>query len=321
MILRFEDIAPLAHGALSARENDAHETCFYRFSPKGQAYYDGVDAHRKNACMRLEFDTDSSKLELSYRGVFASSRRFCYIDVFVDGVMVEHFGHENVEEVVSTLSVELPKGEHRVCIYLPNLFAVRIRSMVIDDGATLKPVQRKRKILAFGDSITQGYDAHYPSQAYLNILADRLDADVVNQGIGGEVFCPQILVDDIDIDPDIVIVAYGSNDWSKLQQAVSEKNATEFFSRVRAMFPSAQIFAITPIWRGDCHRITGLGSFNEATAMFTQLAQAHGITVLDGRPFVPHVSDFFADVYLHPNDMGFKCYANALYEAMMPHLK
>ena len=51
-------------------------------------------------------------------------------------------------------------------------------------------------------------------------------------------------------------------------------------------------------------------------------ARAANATVIEGDPLVPHVSEFFYDPpkCLHPNDLGFKPYANALYDAILPHL-
>ena len=45
-----------------------------------------------------------------------------------------------------------------------------------------------------------------------------------------------------------------------------------------------------------------------------------GVIVIDGDKLVPHLAEVFSDKYLHPNDFGFKFYAEALYAAMLPHL-
>ena len=36
---------------------------------------------------------------------------------------------------------------------------------------------------------------------------------------------------------------------------------------------------------------------------------------------IPHLPDVCADQYLHPNDFGFKFYANALHAALLPYLE
>ena len=82
-------------------------------------------------------------------------------------------------------------------------------------GLIFRNLYGKNRLLAFGDSITQGVDVVHPSLAYAPTLARLMDADSRNKGIGGEVFFPALLEEKEDLDPDFVTVAYGSNDWSK----------------------------------------------------------------------------------------------------------
>ena len=41
---------------------------------------------------------------------------------------------------------------------------------------------------------------------------------------------------------------------------------------------------------------------------------------MDGDRMIPHLREVCSDKYLHPNDYGFKFYANALFDAIKPHL-
>ena len=325
MQLTKKDIESIAHGALRVGENEQGEICLYRFTEKQMALYERVNTafYEKSygtAGVRLEMDTDADTLDLKYHTRPASSRRFYFFDVFVDGLMIKHFGHEEIEEAINTLHVDLPAGTHRVCIYFPNLAAADIRSLTLSDGATFKPVKRECKLLAFGDSITQGYDAKFSSQSYVNLLADKLGAEVVNMGIGGEVFRPELLDDEIPYDPDIITVAYGTNDWSTRTRERTEEFSAEFYARIRAAFPNAKIFAITPIWRADNHRVTKVGLFEEGREIVRNAARAVGATIIEGDGMIPHLPVVCSDAYLHPNDYGFKFYANALYDAISAHL-
>ena len=326
MELTLKDIESIASGALRVEQNAEGEIALLRFTEEQFALYESVnkDFFRKaysTAGMRLEMDTDAASIKLRYATKYASSRRFYYIDVFVDGVMVQHFGHSDVEEVKSSLTVNLPEGMHRVCFYLPNLTELRIRSLELSDGATFSPVKRPLKLLCYGDSITQGYDAEFSSQSYANLLADKLGAKVVNQGIGGEVFRPE-LVTPLGYDPDIITVAYGTNDWSTRTLERTLNASKGFYAKLRALYPKAKIFAITPIWRADDHRITKVGTFSEGVEIVRNAASAQeGVIVVDGSRMIPHLREVCSDRYLHPNDYGFKFYANALYDAIAPHLE
>ena len=325
MELTLKDIQSIAHGALRVEKNEQGEIALYRFTEKQMALYERVNTafFEKSfgtAGVRLEMDTDADTLDLKYHTRPASSRRFYYFDVFVDGVMVKHFGHEEISEAISTLHVDLPAGTHRVCVYFPNLAAATIRSLTLSDGACFKPVKRERKLLAFGDSITQGYDARFASQSYANLLADKLGAELVNMGIGGEVFRPELVDAEMNYSPDIVTIAYGTNDWSGQERERTEKASVEFYENVRKAFPSAKIFAITPIWRADDHRVTKVGVFEEGREIVRNAANTVGATIIEGDGMIPHLPEVCSDAYLHPNDYGFKFYANALYDAIAAHL-
>ena len=324
MKLTVEQIKSILTGAIRTEEKNG---ALYprRFNERQQKIYDDrkMIHVRSSAAMRLEFFTDSANFAMSYFARAASSRDFCYFDVYVDGKEVMHFGHDSVGSVGSVLRVALPEGEHKVTVYFPNLFETVIQSVQIDDGASLTPVKRPLRYFAFGDSITQGYDAMHPSLSYANQIADKLNAEITNFGIGGEFFIPDLIDFDADtVEPDIITVAYGTNNWSKIPREQTIADANEFYARVRAAFQHAKIFAITPIWRADTERVTDVGALPDSiTDIVTAAGVAQkGVTVIRGWELIPHIRDIFSDGYLHPNDMGFRCYADALFAKMQPHL-
>ena len=144
---------------------------------------------------------------------------------------------------------------------------------------------------------------------------------MVDQGIGGEIFRPELIDPEMDFAPDIITVAYGTNDWSGQERARTEENANAFFEKLRRTYPNAKIFAVTPIWRADDDRVTKVGTFAEGVQIVRDAAAAQeGVVIVEGARMVPHLREVMADKYLHPNDYGFKFYANALYEAIKPHL-
>ena len=325
MKLTLQDMRRITHGALDVREQDGY-FCFTRFTDRQQAHYDavkpdfGVKAHATSG-VRLEFITNSTDFRFDYHSNIASSREFYYFDVFVDGVMVQHAGHDNIREAVSSVKVKMDGGTHRVAVYLPCLACARVKNVTLDDGAVLEPVVKARRMICYGDSITQGYDARYSSQTYPNQIADKLGAEMLDQGIGGEIFRPELIDPDMDFAPDIITVAYGTNDWSGQEHDSMVEKANAFYAKLRATYPTAKIFAITPIWRADDDRVTKVGTFAEGVQIVKDAAGAQeGIVIVDGDKMVPHLRDVMADKYLHPNDYGFKFYANALYAAMKPHL-
>ena len=327
MTLKANELMALAHGAIRCKVSEDGFVSFFRFTERQEAYYreTNPDFYKKTFAtsnIRIELVTDADEISFAYRTKKASSRKFCFVDLFVDGVMVAHEGESDCENATGTVTLALPEGTHTVTVYLPCLFGLEMGNFTLSDGATATPTSKSRKMLIFGDSITQGYDAVYPSQSYANLITDMLHATAVNQGIGGEVFNPGLIDGDLGFTPDIITVAYGTNDYSKRTREDMVRDANEFYRRLRATFPTAKIFALLPIWRGDtAKKVSAVGSFEEAKAIVRAAAEAQPNTVvLDGNTFVPHLPEFFSDKYLHPNDFGFKFYADGVLTAMMPHL-
>lgn len=329
MTLTNQELIPLLHGAIRTVEQDDGYLALYRFTEKQMTYYKTVTDTRKTSFynkahassnMRIAFLTDSPFFSFDFRAARASSRHYYYYDVFVDGLLVHHQGEEEVTEGAGTIRVALPEGEHHVCVYCPPLFSTAIANFTVADGASLAPVHKKHRMLILGDSITQGYDARFPSQSYANLLADMLDATSINLGIGGETFNPNTIDPDFGFDPDIITVAYGSNDFTKSTKEEMIYNANELYRRLREAYPSTKMFSILPIWRMDSVKTYAM-RFEEATEIAREAALKAGSVPIEGLKLVPHMCEFFADKrVLHPNELGFNFYANGLYAAMKPHL-
>lgn len=326
MKLTNTDVKALTHGALRFEEDGQGYLHFFRFTEKQTAFYreTNIDFYYKTMAtsnVRVAFATDATALSFDYVAHKRSSRKFCYFDVFAEGVMIAHEGVADCEEAAGTVRVALPAGTKEVVIYLPPLFGAAIKSLTLEGATLAAPVVKARKMLIVGDSITQGYDAVYPSQSYANLVSDMLGASSLNQGIGAEIFNPDIIDADLGFTPDLITVAYGTNDYSKRTREDFTAAANEYYARLRAAYPTARIFALLPIWRGDTAKPRAVGSFEEAKAIVRAAAENQPNTVvIDGNAFVPHLPEFFSDKYLHPNDMGFKFYADALFAAIAKEL-
>lgn len=324
MRLTHEQVASLLDGAVWWEENKEGALLPHRFTKAQMDWYlaepDPGYKVRATAGVRLDFTTDADDFGFTYIASLASSRRFCYVDVAVDGALVAHEGEDQVRHLTKRVEIRLPAGTHRVTVYLPGLFVAALDDVTLSDGATFAPVPKERLLLALGDSITQGYDAVYPSLAYPTQLAAALNASLVNQGIGGETFRPGI-PDALPKEPDIVTVAYGTNDFFLREPEEAEANAAAFFRRVRDLFPKARIFALTPVWRADADTCpTRFASFEAARDMVRRAAALPNCVVIEGDGLLPHLPAMCSDGFLHPNDLGFCAYAAALLAAMRPFL-
>lgn len=311
-------------GAVSVTEEDGR-FLLSRFTEKQIAYYrekSPDNLYRKvhaSAGMRLDFITDADALSFDFRVVSASSRTFYSIDLYVDGVFCDELYVMNVmRKKQGRVSFSIPEGEHRVTVYFSNLMRTDIGDIELTGATCLRPAEAKTKILLLGDSITQGYDAYHSSLSYANRIARALDADILNQAIGGEIFDADIIDEALPFDPDTVIVAYGTNDWALQPSEEAFLSAAErFFVRVKKLYAQKKLVYISPLFRVDVDdSVSAFGSFAKATEKLKTLAVKHGFFLVDGFRLTPHISDFFADLYLHPNDLGFAFYAENLLKAL-----
>lgn len=320
MILSKEQVLSVVHGAEHS-EYDGEWFRFYRFNQAQmdlyrETIYSFYEKSKATSGVNFDFYTDSSAFSFDYTVVNGSSRNFYFFDVYVDGVLTLHRGEQPMWIMNGTLSVKLPAGEHRVTVWFPNLASASVRNVTVDDDATVRPAEKKLRMICWGDSISQGYDAIFPSLAYTNRLAQHFDAYMINQAIGGEIFRPALLDCGLDFRPDIITVAYGTNDWSKCSNKDFCDGVDGFLGKLAEQYSYAKVFILTPIWRGDRARVTQTGTFDFAVKYIADKAHELGLNVIEGYNLVPHWSEFYSDLRLHPNDLGYGEYSRNLIAAM-----
>ncbi len=316
MRLDFETIKKITTGAVKITEKDGKISFFRLTETQADAFVKENENHIKKvfatAGVRFDFYTNSKTLKIRFcdmkRG---SSRTFYSFDVYENGKFIyEYFG--NYKEITEDEFEVKLSGEGRVQVFFPNLTAPKIEYVQLDDGAYVKPFEADVNLVMYGDSITHGYDATASSLSYANIVASRLNANVINTAIGGAIFNPDIIEKIDSFDADIVTVAYGTNDWRKLEKSVFEKNFIEFIEKLKFVYKNTPVYFILPIWRGNCDTITNCGTFSEHREYMKTEIEKRGYTAIESIDFVPHNTRMFSPDMLHPNDSGFIHYANNL---------
>lgn len=311
MIADFELLKKLLKGAVSVSEKNglfygsrmtSEQLDFYAntpdFKPKSHA----------TSGIRLECDTDADAITMEGEFFSGSSRTFAYFDITVNGCLIAHEGTANFHQKPGfSFTIPLDGTLNRIVIYFPNLASAGLKRLEFHGATQVLPVKKDGRLLCFGDSITQGYDAEFSSLSYANQLADAWNMELFNKAIGGETFQPELAKLTEPQRPDVITVAYGTNDWSRTSKKCLTESAREFAENLIAAYPDVPVFAILPIWRKDHDRITEAGTFWEAREIVRQAYAPHKqIRILDGLSFVPHVVECFSDGYLHPNDLGFQ---------------
>lgn len=334
MNLSLAQIRSITTGAVRIEEEN-NKLRFHRFTEEQTALYEEFsikngrtfnDRCKATAGVKLRFKTNSRKLKLAGEVFQSTSRTYYSFDVFVNGKLIDCIDNfSQVELPVNYTEVELPlgsfskeidlgMGDKEVCVYFPWSVLPLLEEVCLDDGATMEPVKATKRLLAFGDSITQGYDALRPSIRYASRLAELLHAEELNKGIGGEVFFPALAQTKDDFSPDYITVAYGTNDFSLCHEDDFKVRCRAFYTALSKNYPYSKIFAITPIWRSDYTGERAFGPFeNVEKYIRSAVVDLENVTVISGFDLVPKDSKYYSDLRLHPNDEGFAYYADNLY--------
>ena len=335
MKLSFEKIKEIATGAVDSYTEDGM-LHLRRFTPEQvELYRVRRDTFYNKtftlAGMKLLFKTDSKNLFMKFKTEYANSRKYFSIDVFVNGKLVDcidNFSDVEIPQMYATMetplgvfskNISLGDGEKTVCVYLPWSTKTLFEEISVDDNAFIEPIKPQKKLLVFGDSITQGYDALRPSNRYITKIADLLCAEEYNKAIGGEMFFPELPKLKESFKPDYIFVSYGSNDWFHKDVETFKVNCKGFFENLTKSYPDTKIFVATPIWRKDMTEERKFGDFKMVDPLIRDIVKDfENISVITGYDFVPKDEKYFADLRLHPNDEGFKYQAENLSKEIKP---
>ena len=314
MQLSFEKIKEITVGAVAVwQESDGVH--FGKCTAEQIAVYEEcapwlvANAKATTGC-KLDFHTDGSALVLKVKD---EGRYEMKVN---ERLLVSQQGEADGDGFCFRLDLGVEGEWKRVSVALPMHGAGGvIRSVEIEKATSVVRHKFDGKFLFLGDSITQGWNSEFGAFAYANLVGDFFNAETVNQGVGGAFFEAKTVLP-IGFEPDAVFVAYGTNDFNKFQSLKEiEERAAEYLKSVKALYPQAAIFVISPIWRMDEHVQRAAGKFSDCQKAIQEIAKGLNLEVIDGETLVPPQAKLMADD-LHPNDLGFTVYALNLIKAV-----
>ena len=316
------------HNMLFVEEENGHLVP-YRHTHAQCEYYQNISygaiMGEKAFCatgITLEFDTDATDLMLLWqitRGYTrANVRRGSSVDVYINGTLRhQHIIACNHNEPQAT-AFHLGDGDKRVVIMLPHTFNFALNDIVINSGATLTPIPRRPfKVLFMGDSITQGIGTELASTGYAMQAGMQLNCEAVNQSIAALRFEWDSL-DNAYFMPDLISVAFGTNDWSGRQnKAEYDDAAGKYFAQLNKLYPGVPVAVLSPVkrCRGEADLCSDRPDMYRESELFSALTRLCApypqMKCIDGWTLMPHTAAFFQDG-LHPNDLGMTWYANSV---------
>ncbi len=249
----------------------------------------------------IDLETDAERVTFEVRGA--------KFEILVNGDLYGQYRFG--DQPCRTIAVTLDGDMNRVTLVMPSHDDGGVLGSVnVENATVITPHIFDRKMLFLGDSITQGWNAKYDSLSYAYQVADHFNAERVINGIGGAYYLADSF-DTIDFDPDIVIVAYGVNDFLHYKDASDfKRELVGYLQKVKDAYGDKRVFVTAPI---HIFRevVNPMGDYAFVRELIKTTAEGFGFTVLDGYKFVPHFEDFYADD-LHPNDLGFSVYARKM---------
>ncbi|RKN76012.1 SGNH/GDSL hydrolase family protein [Paenibacillus ginsengarvi] len=290
------------------------------------AYRSSEARHIRSLCASgamIDIVTDSATLTFDY-SIGGAARNWLYFDLYIDGMFVQSSGQAPITDKQGTFHVDLTNfcgtsaDKRHVSLYLPHLVEMTLFNIQLSAGASAEPAApRAKNLLALGDSITQGMDAKRPAAAYPLLVAQALDMHVLNHGVGGYVFNASSIDPTMSYQPDLITVAYGTNDWNSYQTIDALREACiAYMDKLTQTYPGVPVLFLTPIWRKDWNEPKPMGTFAQLCTILGDIAASYAqVRVLDGLKLVPHQLLFMGDG-VHPNDEGFQYMASGIVRAI-----
>ena len=333
MKLTYEQICSACTGAVSTTREEGlihfhrmHPTQLEAAMARGEAYY---IRGRSNTGVKLTFRTDSTSLFLDLKASQGTMSYFA-ADILVDGKLVGSVDNYSQFEPLPTFHTQrqyplgdysgrfdLGPGEKTVRVHLSWGPVTAIRELSLDDGATFLPVIPEKKVLFYGDSITQGMDCLHPCQTYSARIADALGMAEYNKAIAGTTAFPEMAAVPETFTPDVIVVAYGTNDWSLRDRDTFARDYRAMLENIQTNYPGVPVFALTPVFRFAMNEYRPFGAFCNLNPMIRAIAADFAdVTVIDCFPFIPAHRNCFGDGNLHPNARGFDHYFKGLWPQM-----
>jgi lysophospholipase L1-like esterase len=224
--------------------------------------------------VRLRFTTTSTTIELdvmmTHLRLLPFAQRPVVFDLVVDGELARQpsstVGHlftlglggatdiTFTEGEPTTIAFEgLDAGPKSVELWLPQASVVELRSLRIDDGATIEPITANEapRWVHYGSSISHCLEADSPTGIWPAVAARQAGVDLTSLGFGGQCMLDQFVARTIrDLPADVISLKVGINlvNGDTMRDRTFGPALHGFLDTIREGQPTTPILVVSPIF-------------------------------------------------------------------------
>lgn len=305
---------------------------------KGKVSLDIWSLGKESAGMCVRFVTDASSLSASWA---LANPNLSLPNMAVSGassldIYMKYEGHWRwlglaLAKTCPTNQVlienELPPGKHEYCLYLPTYNGVKEVLIGLPAAATFEtappyPTEKRKPIVFYGTSITQGACASRPGLAYPAILSRKFSRPMINLGFSGNgKMQPEVVAFLAELDPCLFFIDCMPN----METEILAERIRGLVRTLRKAHPKTPIVFVEEI-----PRVTALIFPDKAPDYQTRCQilrdvvkelgrkGLHDLYILSARDQIKNDGEGSVDG-IHPNDVGMMRLTEA-YEPMLQKL-
>jgi lysophospholipase L1-like esterase len=285
-----------------------------------------------NPGARIRFRTDAAwltaSLHYSERHTSATGRNPLGA-VIVDGQLLENFRFRGAsrqvrrppEDVEVAIPVPGGAGFHDYELVLPYGDSVEFAGLKTDDTARFgePPPRPKTRCVCLGDSITHGFTASDITRAYPFLLGQAMNWQILNLGLGGRTARAGDGRIAASLQPDVVIILIGVNDWQGGRPPDTfRENMEGMLAGIRETRPDIPIHLLTPLWVSPAWKpakaVENLERYRQVLREIAAARADRNLHLMEGPELIEHDAGCFDKVAVHPNDRGFAMMARRMAE-------
>lgn len=221
--------------------------------------------------------------------------------------------YDVIDRYVSTLTFPFT-GQHEVTIYFPLYSSISTLLIGLDPGSSLAAApsyQLSDPMVSYGSSITQGGCASRPGNCYQNILSRRFHVDQLNLGFSGNAHGELSMAHYIaELKQSVFIYDYDAN-----APTVDHLSATHepFFLVIREAQPNLPVIMLSKpeAYPSETSRLrSAIVQRTWSNALARGDKNVYWIDI--SRALRTYCDNDGTVDNTHPNDLGFRCIADAL---------